>query len=153
MRRNRSWRRFGRGGLAVAAVLCATTVVWGCGTGVNTLGPGEQTQTFKFMVTVTNVGTGFGRATVAFPAGGTVQNPCTAVLAPGQSCRPSVTRNVPTVTADVNVSAQPGSRFMGWVGANCTGTDSECTVRSESNDPDIEIGVEARFDLITGGVP
>ena len=54
-------------------------------------------------------------------------------------------------TAQINVGAEPGSRFVGWAGANCTGTSTECTVQNLAGDFDNEIAVEPRFDLVEGG--
>lgn len=116
-----------------------------------TIGPGERTEPrFKLTVSVTNVGNGFGRAEVVFSAG-PAQDPCTEVLGPGESCSPFVRAQVRPETVEITVSAEPGSRFVGWTGAHCTGTSGECTVRNASGDFDNEIGVEARFDLVAGG--
>lgn len=142
-------RRAIRPFLPVAASLLFFAGVTGCGQ-YSTLGPGELvSDRFRLTVTVTNVGTGFGTAEVTFPAG-TKQSACTTVLGPGESCSPYVERPFATETADIQVSAEPGSRFIGWVGAHCEGTNGECTVRSDARDPDIEIAVEARFDLAEG---
>ncbi len=118
-----------------------------------TLGLGEDPDPgFKLTVIVTNVGNGFGRAQVVFLAGPT-QNPCTEVLGPGQSCSPFVESLVRPVTAELQVSAEPGSLLVGWEDAHCTGvgTSGECTVLNERGDQQEEIAVEPRFDLVTGG--
>ncbi len=133
---------------AVAAALFIALA--GCSSGP-TLGIGETPDTgYRLTVTITNVGNGFGRALVTFPEG-TKRSPCTAVLGPGESCSPWVERAFPTESADIRVSAEPGSRFIGWTGAYCSGTNNECTVTNNVRDPDVEIGLEARFDLVDGG--
>lgn len=132
-------------GLAVALLLAA------CISELGSVGPGEQrADGFTLTVSVTNVGNGFGRAEVIFAAGPT-QNPCTAILGPGQSCAPFVRAFVSPETAQIDVDAEPGSRFVGWTGAHCTGTSTECTVQDQSADFDTEIAVEPRFDLVEGG--
>lgn len=131
-------------GLAVALLLGA------CTSELGSIGS-EEERTFKLTVRVTNVGNGFGRAEVIFPAGPT-QNPCTEILGPGQSCAPFVRGSVPPETAQIEVAAEPGSRFVGWTGADCTGTDTdECTVQDLSREFEAEIAVEPRFDLVEGG--
>lgn len=133
-------------GLAVALLLAA------CTSELGSLGP-EEERTFKLTVSVTNVGNGFGRAAVVFSAGPT-QNPCTEILEPGQSCAPFVRAPVSPQTArtaQIEVDAEPGSRFVGWTDANCTGTDTECTVQDLSAEFETEIAVEPRFDLVEGG--
>lgn len=129
-------------GLAVALLLAACA-------DLGTLGP-EEERTFKLTVSVTNMGNGFGRAAVVFSAGPT-QNPCTVILGPGQSCAPFVRASVSPQTAQIEVDAEPGSRFVGWTGAGCTGTDTECTVQDLSGEFETEIAVEPRFDLVEGG--
>ena len=131
-------------GLAVALLLAA------CSSDVATLGLGERTDRFTLTVSVTNVGNGFGRAEVVFSAG-PAQNPCTVILGPGQSCAPFVLASVRPETAEINVEAESGSRFVGWTGANCIGTSTECTVQNPAGDFDNEIAVEPRFDLVDGG--
>ncbi len=132
-------------GLAVALLLAA------CTSELGSVGPGEQrADGFTLTVSVTNVGNGFGRAEVIFAAG-PAQNPCTAILGPGQSCAPFVLGSVSPETANIDVAAEPGSRFVGWTGAHCTGTSTECTVQDQSAEFDIEIAVEPRFDLVEGG--
>ncbi len=134
-------------GLAVALLLAACS-------DLGSLGPGEQpTDSFKLTVSVTNVGNGFGRVSVVFPAG-PAQNPCSEILGPGQSCAPFVRAPVSpqtAQTAQIEVDAEPGSRFVGWTGANCTGTGTECTVQDLSAEFETEIAVEPRFDLVGGG--
>ena len=130
-------------GLAVALLLAA------CTSELGSIGPGEE-RTFKLTVRVTNVGNGFGRAEVIFPAGPTL-NPCTEILGPGQSCAPFVLGSVPPETAQIELAAEPGSRFVGWAGADCTGTDTECTVQDLSGEFEAEIALEPRFDLVEGG--
>ena len=133
-------------GLAVALLLAA------CTSELGTLGPDEE-RTFTLTVSVTNVGNGFGRAAVVFSAGPT-QNPCTEILGPGQSCAPFVRAPVSpqtAQTAQIEVDAEPGSRFVGWTGGNCTGTDTECTVQDLSGEFETEIAVEPRFALVEGG--
>ncbi len=133
-------------GLAVALLLGA------CTSELGTIGPDEE-RTFEFTVRVTNVGNGFGRAAVVFSAGPT-QNPCTEILGPGQSCAPFVRAPVSLETArtaEIEVDAEPGSRFVGWTGADCTGTDTECTVQNLSEEFETEIALEPRFDLVEGG--
>lgn len=131
-------------GLAVALLLGA------CISELGSIGGEEETNRFRLTVRVTNVGNGFGRAEVIFPAGPTL-NPCTEILGPGQSCAPFVLGSVPPETAQIELAAEPGSRFVGWTDANCTGTSSECTVRDPSADFENEIAVEPRFDLVEGG--
>ncbi len=131
-------------GLAVALLLGA------CISELGSIGEEEQTNRFRLTVSVTNVGNGFGRAELIFPAGPT-RNPCTEILGPGQSCAPFVLTSVRPETAQINVGAEPGSRLVGWTGANCTGTSTECTVRDQSGDFSAEIDVEPRFDLVEGG--
>lgn len=142
----------GRCALAIAAVLSLVAVLLpGCSLGVSTLGPGERTEPrFKLTVRVTNVGNGFGRAEVVFSAG-PAQDACTEVLGPGESCSPFVRAQVRPESAEITVAAEPGSQFVGWTGALCSGTSTECTVRNDSGDFDNVIVVEARFDLSTGG--
>ena len=131
-------------GLAVALLLGA------CISELGSIGGEEETNRFRLTVRVTNVGNGFGRAEVIFPAGPTL-NPCTEILGPGQSCAPFVLGSVSPETAQIDVAAEPGSRFVGWTGAHCTGTSSECTVQDQSGDFSAEIEVEPRFDLVEGG--
>lgn len=132
-------------GLGLVALLVA-----GCTSDVTTLGLGERTARFKLTIKVTNVGTGSGRADVVFSAG-PAQDACTEVLGPGESCSPFVRAEVRPETAEITLSEEPGSQFVGWTGAHCTGTSTECTVRNDSGDFDNVITVEARFDLVTGG--
>ncbi len=131
-------------GLAVALLLAA------CSSDFATLGLGEVTNRFELTVSVTNVGNGFGRAEVVFSAG-PAESPCTEILGPGQSCAPFVRASVRPETAQIDVSAEPGSRFVGWTGAHCTGTGNECTVQNLTGDFDREIAVEPHFDLVEGG--
>ncbi len=131
-------------GLAVALLLGA------CISELGSIGEEEQTNRFRLTVSVTNVGNGFGRAELIFPAGPT-RNPCTEILGPGQSCAPFVRGSVSPETASIDVAAEPGSRFVGWTGAHCTGTGNECTVQNLTGDFDREIAVEPRFDLVEGG--
>ncbi len=134
-----------------AAVTLATVLLLAACMGGPTLGPGERTDPrFKLTVSVMNVGDGFGTAEVVFSAG-PGQDPCTEVLGPGESCSPFVTASVKPETAEITVAEEPGSVFVGWADANCTGTDTECTVRNEEADRDVRITVEPRFDLVTGG--
>lgn len=131
-------------GLAVALLLGA------CISELGSIGGEEETNRFRLTVRVTNVGNGFGRAEVIFPAGPTL-NPCTEILGPGQSCAPFVLGSVSPETAQIDVAAEPGSRFVGWAGADCTGTDTECTVQDLSGEFEAEIALEPRFDLVEGG--
>jgi hypothetical protein len=137
--------RAGAAGLGLVALLLV-----GCTSDVTTLGLGERTDRFKLTIKVTNVGTGFGRADVVFSAG-PAQDACTEVLGPGESCSTFVRAQVRPETAEITVAAEPGSQFVGWTGAHCTGTSGECTVQNESGDFDTRIAVEPRFDLVGGG--
>ncbi|UCC83795.1 MAG: hypothetical protein JSW46_02355 [Gemmatimonadota bacterium] len=139
-------------GAALALRLAAVLLLAACSEGP-TFGFGEfPDPRFSLTVKVTNVGNGFGRAEVVFSAGAT-QNPCAEVLGPGESCSPFVISQVRPETAAIQVSAEPGSRFVGWEDDSCTGmgTSGECTVRNEQGDFNEVIAVEPRFDLVTGG--
>lgn len=134
----------------VAMGIGATLALAGCGMDIISGGGTEPTMRFKLTVAVTNPGTGSGRIDVTFPAGD-VQDPCPELLGPGESCSPYVVRNQPTTSVDLDVLAVEGSRFVGWFGGECSGIDEECTVTTNANDPEVEISVEPRFDLVPGG--
>ena len=153
MSRRTDRRSSGSGGSTGAAYALGLTVALllaACSSDFATLGLGERTNNFKLTVSVTNVGNGFGRAEVVFSAG-PAENPCTEILGPGQSCAPFVRASVRPETAQIEVGAEPGSQFVGWTGAFCTGASTECTVENVTGDFDREIAIEPRFDLVGGG--
>ena len=133
--------------LAIGAAACDMEIL---GTSRGEVVP----ERYSLTVTVTNVGTGFGRADVVFPSG-TVENPCSDVLGPGDSCSPTATGPDRILTADIEVSAEPGSQFVGWTGTHCTGTSTECTVTATSGERDQTVDLDPRFDLLpsAGDVP
>lgn len=141
----------GRGILCGALCLALAVSLGGCGMDIiGGGGGGEVVDRFRLTVTVTNVGNGFGTADVTFPSG-TPQDPCTEVLGPGESCSPSAVASTLIQSAQIEVSAESGSRFVEWTDLQCSGTSSECTVQSQSGEFDVEIEVQPRFDLVEGG--
>lgn len=142
------WKAGGSAFVSSAVAFAAALFLPACETQV-TAGPGEFPPTgFQLTVMVTNVGNGFGRVDVTFP-GGTVDNPCSEPLGPGESCSPRVSRDVRTETVDITAVPEPGSQFMGWIGTDCSSRD--CTFQNQLDEFETTLEVDVRFDLVGTG--
>lgn len=133
----RGVRMFGTLAVSLFGVGCSSTI---------SAVPGEETDSFRLTVIVTNTGDGFGRVDVDF-VDGVTQEPCDRALGPGERCTPFVVLSRASTGAEVSVAAEAGSRFAGWGGEQCSGLSTECTLANGTAETDAIIQVEARFEL------
>lgn len=136
------------GGTRVWALM-ALGFSMGCSSTISAV-PGEQTDSFRLTVIVTNTGAGFGRVDVDF-VDGITQAPCDQPLGPGDRCAPFVVLSRASSGAELSAAAAAGSRFVGWGGEQCAGDSTECTVANGTAETDAIIQVEARFELDPAG--
>lgn len=111
---------------------------------------GEHTPRFQVTVAISNVGDGFGRVTVEFPPGHSVTGTCTAVLAPDGECAATAVGTTAMAFVELQVAAEPGSRFVEWTGVHCGGTSTECLIDNTSSEEVVTFDIEPRFDLDPG---
>lgn len=109
--------------------------------------PGEpEPLTWTVEVSVTNTGDGFGSVEVTFPVG-TPEDPCPAVLGPGESCSPSVSVEAPIARVILRARSAEGSEFLGW-GGDCAGAEEECALQVP-REPMVRRAVLTPFRLAT----
>ena len=120
----------------------------GCNT-VPVGGTGELEDEFNMSVVLTNVGTGSGSVGVVFSIGD-VQDPCPAVLGPGEACSPSATSLFKVESVTLEAIALDGNDFLGW-GVLCSGVEETCTLTNDSRELDVQFEVTVQFDLTPAG--
>jgi hypothetical protein len=110
------------------------------------VGPTEQVQ---FKVTVRAAGDGSGAVSVVTPDAPAFNWECTVVDGePSGACSRTYSLSQNT---DVVFSAQgTNSRFLGWEDGSCTGTGTQCRVRSANH---FDITATANFEAIPPVVP